>query len=511
MASYSGDGTFAVSSGTVPQQVNLYSSTVALASSNNPSTYGQSVTFTATVSSSSPNAPTGSVTFKSGAYTLGVASISGGIATISTATLNAGMANVKASYSGDNANTGGSSSLSQTINASPVTVAVSSSLNPSIYGQSIAFTATLASSTGAAVSNGNVRFTSDGTTIGGCAAAPIPSPNTATCVTSSLPAGSHSVVATYNPGPDFTAGSGLLMGVQTVKDAASTVALSSSSGGNAVNFGQTVSFTATVTSGTVSSVTGKVSFTSDSAIIAGCGAINLAAQMATCITSSLPAGTHTIIATYTGTPNIAPAGSAPLSQTVHPISSTTTLVSSSNPGIYEENTPIFTATVTSAAAVTGTVAFTDNGAKIPGCGAVSLVSGSARCGDSLITAGNHSINASYSGTASISVSSAAIEQVVKKVPMWVSLGSSANPSTSGQLVTFSASLGPPMFVNADTIQFTADGSVIPGCGAVVLGNSGATCVTGGLAVGTHTIVATFAGDSNRSSATDELMQTVNAP
>jgi hypothetical protein len=73
-----------------------------------------------------------------------------------------------------------------------------------------------------------------------------------------------------------------------------------------------------------------------------------------------------------------------------------------------------------------------------------------------------------------------------------------------------------MFVSngSDRINFTADGSVIAGCNAVPIGNGEttdtATCTTGTLAVGMHTIVATFAGDSKRTSATSELTQTVNA-
>ncbi len=102
-AEYGGDANFATSSGaligstfTVNQAVSL----TALAASANPSSYGQSVTFTATVTSSE-GTPTGTVTFKDGATTLGTGTLSGGIASYSTAGLALGMHAITAEYGGD--------------------------------------------------------------------------------------------------------------------------------------------------------------------------------------------------------------------------------------------------------------------------------------------------------------------------------------------------------------------------------------------------------------------------
>ena len=71
---------------------------VTLASSASPSTYGDSVTFTANVT---PSAASGTVTFKDGATTLGTGSLSGGTATYSTSALSAGNHNITAEYAGD--------------------------------------------------------------------------------------------------------------------------------------------------------------------------------------------------------------------------------------------------------------------------------------------------------------------------------------------------------------------------------------------------------------------------
>jgi len=64
------------------------------------------VTFTATVSG---GAPSGTVTFKDGARTLGSPALSGGKATFSTRTLGIGTHVITANYGGDANNTSGKS------------------------------------------------------------------------------------------------------------------------------------------------------------------------------------------------------------------------------------------------------------------------------------------------------------------------------------------------------------------------------------------------------------------
>src|SRR5215470_4868412 len=140
-----------------------------------------------------------------------------------------------------------------------------------------------------------------------------------------------------------------------------TTTLASSANPSLVGVG--VTFTATVTG---SAPTGSVSFTSDGATIGGCGGVALPAgaantKNATCSTSSLTAGTHSIVATYGGDSGNNGSASSALSQVVKNMTvSTTTLASSANPGN-------FGATVTLTASVTGTgptgnVAFTEAGA-----------------------------------------------------------------------------------------------------------------------------------------------------
>ena len=97
------------------QTVNTASTTTALASSANPSTFGASVTFTATVTAGA----TGTVTFYDGLTSLGSATISGNTATLSTSALTAGSHSLTAVYGGNASYaTSTSSPLTQTVNSS---------------------------------------------------------------------------------------------------------------------------------------------------------------------------------------------------------------------------------------------------------------------------------------------------------------------------------------------------------------------------------------------------------
>jgi hypothetical protein len=93
--------------------------TTTLTSSLNPSTFNQSVTFTATVTGSGP-APTGIVTFWDGLVSLGTGTLSGGVATLTTSALTIGSHLVRAAYGGDATNGPSSSTnLTQVINDLP--------------------------------------------------------------------------------------------------------------------------------------------------------------------------------------------------------------------------------------------------------------------------------------------------------------------------------------------------------------------------------------------------------
>jgi len=165
--------------------------TTAVTSSLNPSMYGQFVTFTATVTGASP---TGTVQFLDGATLLASATLSGAQATLATDLLAQGSHNITAVYSGDANNQGSTSPiLVQVVNAgspSPTTTGLTSSLNPSMYGQFVTFTATV---TGASPA-GTVQFVDGATLLGSATLLGAQ----ATLATDLLAPGSHNMTAVYS-------------------------------------------------------------------------------------------------------------------------------------------------------------------------------------------------------------------------------------------------------------------------------------------------------------------------
>ena len=98
-AVYAGSTSFTGSTGTFSQTVTA-GTTTALTAVPNPSAFARAVTFTASVTPATPGTPTGTVTFKDGASTLGVVTLSSGTATFTTSALAPGLHSVTAVYSG---------------------------------------------------------------------------------------------------------------------------------------------------------------------------------------------------------------------------------------------------------------------------------------------------------------------------------------------------------------------------------------------------------------------------
>src|SRR6185503_1257512 len=87
---------------------------------------------------------------KDGSTTIGTGTLGAeGKATLSTSTLSAGSHTITAVYGGDaNYNTSTSASITQNISKADTTTTVVSGTNPSIFGQSVTFTATVSNGTG---------------------------------------------------------------------------------------------------------------------------------------------------------------------------------------------------------------------------------------------------------------------------------------------------------------------------------------------------------------------------
>jgi hypothetical protein len=205
-AVYSGDGNFFASTSSILKEViNKYPVTVQLTSDVGSSVYGQTVTFTATLTTSGSTLDGQTVTFKTGTTILGTAAITSGAASLSTAALNAGNRTVTAVYSGDATHAAAKGPLTILVSKASTTTVLVSDINPSAPGQTVTLTATVGSAT--LVPGGTVSFKL-GTTLLGTGAL---SGGVATLATNSIPSGSHKIVATYAATANFGSSSGSIV------------------------------------------------------------------------------------------------------------------------------------------------------------------------------------------------------------------------------------------------------------------------------------------------------------
>src|SRR5205807_1386538 len=130
----------------------------------------------------------------------------------------AGSCTITASQAGDS-NYNAASDVPQTFSISKATTstAVSSSVNPSDFGESVTFTATVSSTAG--TPTGTVQFMDDATNLGSSVNCVAGAVNTCTAQiqTSTLTAGTHTISSSYSGDANFASSSGTLSGGQVVK------------------------------------------------------------------------------------------------------------------------------------------------------------------------------------------------------------------------------------------------------------------------------------------------------
>ena len=222
------------------------------------------------------------------------------------------------------------------------------------------------------------------------------------------------------------------------------------------------------------------------------------------------AETHVFTVGYSGDATHAAATSNAVTVTVTRDTTTTALASSINP-IAAGRSVIYTAMVTGAhGPVTGTVTFLDGTASM---GSATLDSnGAATLSSIMLAPGNHTITAMYTGnTNSASSTSAALNQVVQAglTATTTTLTTSANPATFGQSITLtSAVTAVGAKAPTGTVTFVEGRTLL---GSAPLDAMGvATWGTSTLAVGNHSIIARYAGDTNSApSISSAITQVVN--
>jgi hypothetical protein len=472
------------------------STTTSLASSRNPSQAGQAVTLTARVSSSR-GTPSGTVQLLDGSTLLRAASLSRGTATFTISGLSVGSHALTAHYVGQSAYRASTSKIvAQVVQGATTSTstALTSSPNPSAAGQTVALTARVSAANGSAPS-GSVQFFDGSASLGSAAL----SVGTASLSVSNLSAGSHSLTASY-AGNSIYAGSTSAVLTQVVASAATSTSLISSA--NPASAGQSIAFTATVT-GANGTPTGSVQFRDGSTAL---GAATLSSGLASLAVASLGVGTHPITASYLGSSYYAPSVSATLSQVVNKVATTTTLTSSANPAQAGVAVTLTASVAAVSGTPTGSVQLLDGGSTFA---TVTLSGGRGVLVINSLSAGTHSLTASYNGAASYASSASAvlIETISANPATTTGLTSSSNPSVVGQAVTFTA------FVSAAGGTPTGSVQLLDGSNAlatVTLSGGSASFTSATLSVGTHSITARYGGDSAYSaSASQAILQQVD--
>ncbi len=563
----------AQSTTTLTQVVNRATSTLNATSSVNPSTFGQSVTLSTTLTAPLSSLATGTVQWFDGALALGspVAVVSGS-SSLTISSLGGGSHALTASYSGDsNFSAATSSTLTQVVMpAMPGTggfapVALASSLNPSVYQNSVTFTATVPSG-----ATGTITFMDAATTLG---TVPITG-NSATFSTSTLVANTHSITAVYSGDVNFQSTTSAALA--QVVNKAPTIESVFATPPNGLTVGSSVTFTALVNTGMLTP-TGSVTFM-DGATSLGTGSVS-----ATTATNLLPfsadfthwtsnnsgaaaptigaatqgpdgVGTSATTITYpdtTGTGNFsgqqitATGNFAGQQMTVSfwAMSSTGTQLAVNLTDGSGANVQTATATTTGSwqrfvlpmtlPAGANTNAVLSILVANQGAGSVSLfgaqleqaatagvyvqTSGTSASGQggvatfttSTLLNGSHSINVSYSGDSNYLASTGALNQslTVGKGTATATVTSSLPSSNYGQSVTFTATVSGPDATPSGTVTFF-DGAT--SLGTATLDGSGYAAISNSLlTAGSHSITVQYGGDGNFSAVTSAaITQTV---
>ena len=329
-----------------------WGATTAIASSENPSSLGDPVTFTASITAidSGLAEPTGNVQFLVDGVNSGspvAVDGSGNAESAPISNLTTGNHTITATYSGDSVFTTASTTFTQSVGVpvpAAASIGITSSQNPVPFDQSVVtFTATVSAAetaptkeeaavakprprlTTGATPTGTVQFLLDDVDLG----APVTLVNgqASSGPISDYPhpwpaSGNHLVSAVYSGDANFLPGvsNAFTQAVENCGNCATSVTVASSP--NPSYPGQTVSFTWNVGSD-VGSPTGSVQILDGSTVLGTWPSISYYAGTVRVQSALSTLGNHSITAAYSGDADFAPNTSAPLTQVVSPAVSVT--------------------------------------------------------------------------------------------------------------------------------------------------------------------------------------------
>ncbi|MET9882723.1 Ig-like domain-containing protein [Streptomyces sp. NPDC006430] len=480
----------------------MASSNTTVTSAPDPSVFGESVVFTATVQPEVAGGPTltGSVEFVVDGVSVTTVPLDlSGQAQYTTSDLEVGLHGVLANYSGDAEYTPSTGADTQEVTLAQTTTTLAIDPEPSVCGETVTFTAQVTPvPPGAGTPTGLVSFiiSDDGPVL----TAPVDVNGQAQVSVSDLGVGFHQVAVFYAGDTHFNGSNSALI-VHVVNQAPVSVAVSAVP--NPSVCGETVTLCTTVApvSSGVGNPSGSVTFT-------GPGGLNetvtLDAGGEACVTTTvLETGTVTVsyggdecYASATGTTDVA----------VNQASSAVSVSVDPSPSVCGETVTVC-ATVTAVApgsgTPTGTVTFTG-----PGGLNVTVAldaDGTACVTTSSLTSGT--ITAVYNGDGCFLPTTGSLDVAVIPALSAVSVSVDPSPSVCGETVTVCATVtavAPGSGIPTGTITFTG-----PGLNeTVTLDTDGTACVTTNT-LEAGTVTALYTGDTCFLPSTGTSEVTVN--
>ena len=420
--------------------------------------------------------------------------------------------------------------------SAPSTIATTSALSAApttiAAGQSVVFTDTItAASATASGPAGLVTFTNTTTGAGlgnfilGNSGANGTTTSISTAAISFPAAGTYLITAAYSPTTSFSSSSSTLSFTVTAPALpATTTTLAGTTG--TITAQTPATYTAAVAPAATNTLapTGNVQFVRTSTItgqVTNLGAlIPLVAGKATLTSTTIPTGTYTISAVYTGDTSFAGSTSNTLALTSTAIPTTTT-IAGLPATVTSTTTSSVTVTVVSSTgtgAPTGSIQFTVDAVNF----GHSILLSSGGSGYAItspaplvLTTGTHLVCAIYSGDPTFATSTSTCATVVSTpTPVTLVLASSSTTLSSYQLATLTGTLNGISTLAPTTNPVTFTDTFTPAAGsptttnlgsAPLTGTSPAGLVIGPLPAGIHQITARYPGDATYSAATSNTI------
>ncbi len=455
---------------------------VALTPSAFSTTVGSQVTFTAIVTSGTTSAPsaTGSVSFANGSTVLATVPVNANGQAVYSTSLSAGSNTITATFAGAGNYGTGSASVNIAVSTAAQTIAFASLPATATYASGLSYALTATATSGLPVS---YAVTGPAAISGSTLA--ITGPGTVTVTASQ--AGNNNYTAAKSVTHTVSVGSPLPSATISLQLSSTTLVYP-----GATNITVCVtSATKKAASGTAQILDGGTALTTQT--LQGNGCANWY------ITPGLAVGTHVFTANYSGDSKNAAGTSASTTITVNPVPVSMSISAAGGSTPYGVN---FKRTVTlssNAGSPLGSITYSlDGGSPV----SVALSAGNALINIALPAAGSHKVLVGYAHqTNYAAATSQTLSFTVTPAASTIVLTSSSSSAKSSASVTFTAavnstSAGAPNA--AGSVTFSDGGTVLATVAVDATGK--AVYSTTNLAVGLHTISATFAGSSNYAAA-----------